>query len=132
MAAIFISQLELSSALLFVLKTIIDRFTEKVRKMRTFRVLLARHCSKIAADTNYRSLFFQDGLMLLATTSLLYTFAFSEGKIPKSEVLKVVKITYRKLQSIPAEEGCLAVVMNHEQTRNNDRTIIDVEETTDS
>lgn len=32
MAAIFMSQVELASALLFVLKTIIDRFTEKVGK----------------------------------------------------------------------------------------------------
>lgn len=69
--------------------------------------------------------------MLLATASLLYTFAFSQSKIPKTEVLKVVKITYQKLKSIPAEEGCLAVVMNHEQTI-NDRTIIDVEDTTES
>lgn len=74
---------------------------------------------------------FQDGLHLLATTSLLYTFAFGESKIPKPEVLKIVKLTYQKLQDLPAEEGHVAVVMNREQTV-LDRTIIDVEEATES
>ncbi len=70
--------------------------------------------------------------MLLATTSLLYTFAFSRSKVPKAEVMKVVKLTYNKLQCLPAEEGGhLAMVMDHEQTL-GDRTIIDVEETTES
>lgn len=67
---------------------------------------------------------------MLAVASLLYTFAFSDGKIPKSEILKIVKITYNKLQCI-STEGELAVVMDHERTV-GDRTIIDVEETTES
>lgn len=43
--------------------------------------------------------------------------------------MKIVKITYNKLQTITDEEGSLALVMNCEQTI-GDRTIIDVQDTT--
>lgn len=68
---------------------------------------------------------------MVATASLLYTFAFSEGKIPKQEVLKVVKSMYQKMECLPADEGRLALVIDPERTV-GDRTIIDVEETTES
>lgn len=66
----------------------------------------------------------------MACASLLYTFAFSKTKLPKAEILKVAKITYSKVQQMPTEEGCLAVALNFERSM-HDRTIIDVEETTE-
>lgn len=65
---------------------------------------------------------------MLAVSSLLYTLASTGGKIKPSEILKVVQVTYTKLQTITTEEGGLALVMNHERSI-GDRTIIDIEET---
>ncbi|XP_065213091.1 condensin-2 complex subunit G2-like isoform X2 [Planococcus citri] len=86
LAAVLISQVELASGFLFVLKKIIGDYTDN------------------------------DVLNMLAVSSLLYTLASTGGKIKPSEILKVVQITHTKLQSITTEEGGLALVMNHERS----------------